>query len=77
MKDDLVLVLFDLHGNLEQLGDNRRRLRLRQRGMLQCLRSQLLVQDIGGGMQQQRMQLARKLVQEVRSAARSSLRCLI
>jgi hypothetical protein len=40
MKDDLVLVLPDLHGDLEQLGDDRRWLRLRQLGVLECRRSQ-------------------------------------
>ena len=45
MKDDLVLALPDRHGDLEQLRGYRRRLGLRERGMLQSLRPQLLVQD--------------------------------
>ena len=37
MKNNLGLVLPDLHGDFEQFGDHRRWLCLRQRGMLQCL----------------------------------------
>ena len=50
MKDDLVFILPDLHGDLEQLGDDRRGLGLRQRSMTQCLGPQLLMLDIGGSM---------------------------
>ena len=50
MQDDLVLVLLDLNGDLEQFSDDRRWLRLGQRSVLQCLGAQLLVQDVCGGM---------------------------
>ena len=51
MQDDLVFALPDLDGDLEELGDDGRWLRLRQRSMLQSLGTQLLMQNIGGGMQ--------------------------
>jgi hypothetical protein len=53
MQSDTLLAMPDLDGNLEQLGDDRRRLGLRQGGMLQRLGAQLLMQDISRGMQQQ------------------------
>lgn len=43
----------DLDGDLEQLGHDLRELRLRQCGMLQRLGAQLLMQNVGGGMQRQ------------------------
>lgn len=52
MQGDALLGLPDLAGDLEQLGDDGRWLGLRQRGMLQGLGAQLLMQDVGGGMQQ-------------------------
>ena len=48
MQNDPAPALLNLDGDLEQLGDDGRRLRLRQRSMLQCLSAQLLVQDVGG-----------------------------
>lgn len=50
VKDDLVLVLPDLHGDLEQIGDDRR---------WSCL-PQLLVQGIGGRVQQQAYAVSEK-----------------
>jgi len=53
MQRDPLFALPNLNGYLEQFGDDRRGLCLRQRGMLQGLGAQLLIQDVGGCMQQQ------------------------
>ena len=53
MQDDALFCLPDLDRDFEQLVDDRRWLRLRQRGVSQSLGAQLLMQDVGGGVQQQ------------------------
>ena len=53
MQYDALLRLANLNGDLEQLVDDGRWLRLRERGVAQCLCAQLLMQDVSGGVQQQ------------------------
>ena len=47
MQDHAVFVFDDLDRNFEELRDDRRRLCICQRRMLQDLAAQLLVQDVG------------------------------
>ncbi len=72
MQCDALLALPDLNGDLEQFGDDRRGLCLRQRGMPQGLAAQLLMQDVGGGMQQQAQAIGKET--GARSAVGSQVR---
>ena len=47
MEEDTILVLFDLCGDFEEGQDDGRGLRLRERGMVQRVRAQGMVQGIG------------------------------